>query len=209
MLRELLATTSGVDRTRDFARGLRRSARPGGLLLVGTPTEEPWHLAAHLDDEARLAGAPELSPTLVRWSPPADAPPHLSVTLARLEAARRDETLFVVAPDSPPESLLERLSDARRIGATILSIDDGDDDLAGLANDRLVVPSPRLLVPEYTGNLTSPDAAAQARGLPVDIDIDAVQHLVSVAAGESTAKMSLRDRLAQILHHVSGPPPER
>ena len=31
----------------------------------------------------------ELAPTLVRWSPPPGAPPHLSVGLARLEAARR------------------------------------------------------------------------------------------------------------------------
>ena len=29
---------------------LRTEDRVHGLLLVGTPDEEPWHLAAHLDD---------------------------------------------------------------------------------------------------------------------------------------------------------------
>ena len=111
------------------------------LLLVGTPTQEPWHLAAHLDDESRYAGLPTLSPTLVRWSPPPGAPPHLSYGLDRLEAADRGETLFVVAPDDPTEGLLERLADARRSGATLLTIDTGDADLAGLAHDRLIVPA--------------------------------------------------------------------
>ncbi len=32
-----------------------------GHLLVGTPYDEPWHLAAHLDDGARYAQLPELS----------------------------------------------------------------------------------------------------------------------------------------------------
>lgn len=215
VLRELLATTGWVERTRDFARSLRRSSvEPGSLLLVGTPSEEPWHLAAHLDDEARLSGLPGLSPTLVRWSPPAGAPAHLSVGLARLEAARRGETLFVVAPEAAPDQLLERVSDARRVGATILSIDDGDAELGGLAHDRLIVPgvtSPRsdradladLVVP----SLTTPSSARLTAG-PV-VDMETVQHLVSVAAGEGTDRGSLRDRLARLLDKVSGPVPER
>ena len=32
-------------------------------------------MAAHLADESRLAEIPELAPTLVRWAPPANAPP--------------------------------------------------------------------------------------------------------------------------------------
>ena len=185
VLRELLATTGWVERTRAFATTLRRSAvTPGGLLLVGTPSDEPWHLAAHLDDEARLTGVPELSPTLVRWSVPAQAPPHLSVTLARLEAARRDETVFVVAPEAPPEQLLERV------------MDDGYDALSSLVLDRLVVANDEqtLLVAQST-------TAA--------VDMDTVQHLVSVAAGESTTRHGVRDRLARFLDRVSGPAPQR
>jgi hypothetical protein len=197
VLRDLLASSGWVERTRDFASSLRRSTTtPGGLLLVGTPTDEPWHLAAHLDDESRYAGVPELAPTLVRWSPPPDAPPHLSVTLARLEAARRDETVFVVAPDAAPEGLLERVADARRIGATILSIDDGDDELGALVHDRLVVPSEQ-------------QTRVVSQSLTTSVDFDTVQHLVSVAAGETATRVALRDRVARFLERVSGPAPHR
>ncbi len=197
VIRELLATSGWVERTRDFASTLRRSTpSAGGLLLVGTPTEEPWHLAAHLDDEARFSGVPELAPTLVRWSVPAEAPPHLSVGMARLEAARRDETVFIVAPDTAPEGLLERVADARRTGATILSIDDGDDELGTLVHDRLVVPTRR-----QTRLVTQSSSTY--------VDMDTVQHLVSVAAGESATRVAMRDRLARFLDRVSGPAPRR
>src|SRR3954468_7631357 len=125
-MRELLAPTGWVDRTRSFAKSLRKSRvgrTPGGLLLVGTPTTEPWHLTAHLDDEARWFDIPELTPTLVRWAPPADAPAHLAVSLSRLEAVGHGETVLVIAPDDPTESLLERVSDARRSGAVVLAVD--------------------------------------------------------------------------------------
>ena len=63
-------------------------------------------MTAHLDDKSRLSGVAELAPTLVRWAPPPGAPPHLAVGLARLEGARRGETLFVVAEDTAPVPLL-------------------------------------------------------------------------------------------------------
>ena len=202
VLRELLATTGWVERSRVFARALHRpSSTPGSLLLVGTPQEEPWHLAAHLDDEARFSGRAQLSPTLVRWAPSSDAPPHLRVGLERLEAARRGETLLLVVPDVAPERLLERVSDARRIGATILSIDQGDADLADLAHDRLVVPSMVATDDAVTG--------LSAAGLGTAVDMDTVQHLVSVAAGESVSSGSFRDRLAKLLDRLSGPAPHR
>jgi hypothetical protein len=198
VLRELLASSGWVERTRSFAGSLRKStARPGGLLLVGTPQEEPWHLAAHLDDEARFSGVQELKPTLVRWAPPPNAPAHLSVGLERLEATSRGETLFVVATETAPEQLLERVSDARRIGATILSIDDGDDDLADLAHDRLIVPSQSLEVPSDV------DAALMS------VDFETVQHLVSVAAGEAEQRHNMRDLLSRFFDRVSGPAPRR
>jgi hypothetical protein len=203
VLRELLATTGWVERSRDFARSLHRPGLTrGSLLLVGTPQEEPWHLAAHLDDEARFSGRFELSPTLVRWAPPVDAPPHLRVGIERLESVGRSETLFVVAPEAAPERLLEQVADARRIGATILSIDDGDDELGDLAHDRLVVP--RLVGPD------DPVAGLALAGLgTTTVDMDTVSHLVSVAAGEDDGRGSMRDRLARLLERVSGPAPRR
>src|SRR5260370_21574440 len=89
-LRILLGPGGGLEQTRSFARALRGRAprAPGDLLLVGTPDEEPWHLAAHLDQESRLARIPGLAPTLGRWSPPPAAPPHLPAGPARLGAGR-------------------------------------------------------------------------------------------------------------------------
>ncbi len=201
VLRDLLATSGWVERSRDFARALHRPGLPtGGLLLVGTPHEEPWHLAAHLDDEARFSGRAQLSPTLVRWAPPSDAPPHLRVGLDRLEAVGRGETVFVVAPDAAPHRLLERVADARRVGATILSLDEGDAELGELAHDRLVVP--KLDRPDNPG-LSVPGFGSAA------VDMDTVQHLVSLAAGEDSGHSSLRDRLARLLERVSGPAPQR
>jgi hypothetical protein len=194
-LRVLLAPTGWLDRTRYFARALRVSARtPHGLLVVGTPQDEPWHMTAHLADEARLSEVPELVPTLVRWSPPPGAPAHLRVGLDRLAAAGRSETLLVVSPQAAPEELLERVNDVRRAGGTILALDRGDPELGALAHEALAVP-------EGTAPLS----------------FDAAQHLVTTAAGDSpdasrrdrpaSGVSSLRSRLAQLLNTVSGPPP--
>jgi hypothetical protein len=179
-LREVLAS-SWVERTRELGRALRSTRSPGGLLVVGTPGDDPWHLAAHLDDEARLSGLPQLAPTLVRWSPPPGAPSHLSVGLERIEAASRGETLFVVAEHAAPEPLLERVGDARRTGATILALEGGDPELEGLAHEALAVPDPAPLT------------------------FDAAQHLVSIAAGERPRRGGLRERLARLADRVSGP----
>ena len=187
-LRELLAPTGWLDGARRLGRALRtRTRSPGGLLVVGTPGDDPWHVAAHLDDEARLGGVPELAPVLLRWKPPADAPPHLRIGLDRLEAARRGETLFVVAPETAPVPLLERVHDARRSGATVVALDQGDDELEQMAHEAMTVqPSDQM------------------------VSFDAAQHLVSAAAGDGEgrqARRGLRDRLARLLDVVSGPAP--
>ena len=183
-LRVLLAPTGWLERASAFARALRRSSRtPGGLLVIGTPELEPWHLAAHLDEESRLAGIPELTPTLVRWSPPVDAPPHLRIGLERLTAVGRGESLLVVTPQAAPDPLLERVHDARRGGATILALDRGDRQLDEMAHEALVV---------------EPGAAP--------LSFDAAQHLVSTAAGERLEQeRGFRARLARLLDAVSGP----
>ena len=195
LLREVLAGTEWTRRTTEFARSLRRAKHPaGGLLLVGTPTAEPWHFAAHLDDEARLAGLAELAPVLVRHAVPTGAPPHLAVDLGRLRAVRRGETVLVAAEDAPGEGVLERVADARRSGATVLALDAGDDDLAGLAHDRLEVGPGGLI--------------ADGLVVPLGGGFEIASHLVSTAAGAPLPGRGLRARLARALEAVSGPAPQ-
>jgi hypothetical protein len=230
-LRTVLARSGWLERAGAFGRALRSSTRsPGGLLLVGTPSYEPWHLTAHLDEESRLSGIAELMPTLVRWAPPPDAPPHLSVGLARLEAARRGETLFVVSSQTAPVPLLERVDDARRLGATILALRSGasDAELDALAHESLAVPAApsRSPAPAVTA---VPSVTATGTGQAFDeadlagrmglLTFDAAQHLVSAAAGDRDGSdwrpsrgradgrgtRGLRDRVARLLDIVSGP----
>lgn len=192
LLREVLAGTEWLGATRRFAGVLRGSvvSHGGGLLLVGTPGYEPWHLAAHLVDEAAWSGTPELAPTLVRHGARPSDPAHLAVGLGRIEAARRGETLLVVSPEGPGDPLLERVHDARRAGATVLSLGAEDRELASLAHESLAVPE------------------------GTDLDLDTVQHLVSAAAGENAVPVSrgsrrLRDRLSRLAEQLTAPPPAR
>ena len=186
-LQAVLAPTGWLEQTAAFARVLRRSRTPGGLLVVGTPGDEPWHLAAHLDEESRLSGVPELFPTLVRWAPPLDAPPHLRVGMARLEQAERGETVLIVGTEVAPAPLLERVNDARK-RATVLALDQGDPELEQLAHEALTV---------------TPGTAP--------VSFDGAQHLVSSAAGEPSGltRRGLRQWLNRVLETVSGPAPGR
>jgi hypothetical protein len=219
-LRALLAPTGWLERARVFAQGLRSATRlRGGLLVVGTPDDEPWHLTAHLDEESRLAGIPELMPTLVRWDPPAEAPAHLRIGLARLEAARRGETLFVVSPATAPVPLLERVSDARRTGATIFALDQGDPELDALAHEALTVQNlsfaaAQHLVSAACGDLGEADRA-EAREFNVAGDYGLVARKLAAVgtvrrgyppSGQYRPGVGgLRDRVARILDAVSGP----
>ncbi|MFE7464634.1 hypothetical protein ACFU6R_11100 [Streptomyces sp. NPDC057499] len=193
LLREVLAGTEWPTATRRFAGALRSSVVPhgGGLLLVGTAAYEPWHLAAHLADESTWSGLPELAPVLVRHRVEPGGPAHLAVGLGRIETAGRGETLLLVAPERPGAGLLERVHDARRAGATVLSLNGGDPEVLGLAHETLTV--------------TDAD----------DVDLDTVQHLVSAAAGENSVpaprgrRGGLRDRLSRLADQLTAPPPAR
>jgi hypothetical protein len=206
LLREVLASTPWPTEARRFAGTLRSCVLPqgGGLLLVGTRAYEPWHLSAHLVDEAAWSGLPELAPTLVRHRVLAEGPAHLTVGLGRLEAAGRGETLLVVAPDTPDEGLLERVQGARRAGATVLSLDTGDPHMHTLAHEVLTVPPPAA----------GGAGGEHQRADPEDVDFDTVQHLVSAAAGESAlpaqrGRHRFRDRLSLLADRLTAPPPTR
>jgi hypothetical protein len=207
-LRALLARTGWLERTSSFARALRRSARtPGGLLVVGPAADEPWHMTAHLADESRIAGIPELAPTLVRWEPEPGAPPHLAVGPDRLRAATRAETLLVVSPQLAPAELLERVHDVRRAGATVFALDRDDPELDGLAHESL---------PVRPGTAPMSFGAAQhlvSSYVTDDGDAVGLQGAAASMAGElgtglaaptANGSRGLRTRLAKLLDAVSG-----
>jgi hypothetical protein len=191
-LRDLLALTGTqpgwVDASDEFGAALRRAPRrAGGLLLAGPVDEEPWHLAAHLTDESQWADLPELAPVLLRHDPPAGAPPHLATGLERLRSTGRGEALLFVAQHDPADPLLERIDDARRRGARILSLDQDARQLRGLAHETLTVP-------DEPGPLT----------------FDTAQHLVSLAAATpSVGAGGLRALLGRWIDVISGPRVER
>lgn len=217
-LRDALVHTSWWSRATDLGQAVRRTPGPGHLLLVGTPRVEPWHLAAHLDDEARLGVLPQISPQLVRWNPPEQAPDHLKIGLSRLEQAARGETVLVVAPDDAPDPLLERVDDARRVGATILSLDAGDSQLGGLAHERMTVSASGLVVPDgllpaqrsrrLLDDGLAPEVAA---GLALPASFDLAQHFVSAAAGLPSVGQQggWRHRLGRLIDLISGPSPRQ
>lgn len=188
-LRERLAGTGWLETVGGFAGSLRRSVErrgAGALLLVGTEAYEPWHLAAHLEDEAAWSAVPRLAPTLLRHRPPSGAPAHLAYGLGRLAAAGRGATVLVVAPSAAGVPLLERVQDARRQGATVLALDGAapgePGDLGGLAHERLGV------------------------GTAAEEPFDLAQHLVSAAAGEPPARRPALGRLAELAGRLTAGP---
>ena len=184
-LRELLAESPWLRESESFSRDLRRAARvPRGLLLAGTPDDEPWHLAAHLSEQAQWFNLPELHPTLLRWTFPPGAPAHLAVGMDRLRELHRGETVLVVSPTAAPATLLERIADARRRGGTVFALDTGDAELRGIADETLTVPEDRGLV-----------------------TFDGAQHLVSLqAAGENGRRSrGWQRRLSKMLDMLGSP----
>ncbi|MEU0092793.1 hypothetical protein [Kribbella sp. NPDC006257] len=226
VLRELLTGTELAGRTTSFAHSLRRfTTRVGGLMLFGPPEDEPWHLTAHLDDELHRAGVEDVRPSLVRWAPPPDAPPHLAIGLDRLRDAGRGESLLVVAEQTPADALLERIDAVRRRGTTIFSISDGNKDLADLSHESLV---PELLVPATfgTGWVSHPVGQDQQvdhdepdhgrHAVPEETltalrdavaGFEMTQHLVSLAvADDDVTQSAWRRRLRTLIERLGGEP---
>ncbi|SDT77580.1 hypothetical protein SAMN05216371_5478 [Streptomyces sp. TLI_053] len=201
-LRDRLAGTGWLEAVGGFAGELRHAVTrrgAGELLLVGTTGYEPWHLAAHLEDEAAWSDVPRLAPTLLRHRVPAAAPAHLAHGLGRLTGAGRGATVLVVAPTAAGDTLLERVHDARRQGATVLALEGaapsspggsavgpggsaGPGDLAGLAHGRLAV------------------------GTAEEEPFDLAQHLVSAAAGQPPGQRSALGRLAALAERLTAGP---
>lgn len=209
LLREMLSGTELGSRTTEFGYALRRfTTRRSGLMLFGPVDDEPWHLTAHLDDELHRAGIEDLRPSLVRWAPPPDAPPHLAIGLDRLKDAGRGESLLVVAEEAPGDTLLERISDVRRRGTTIFSIGNGDKELTSLSHETLV---PELLVPDGFGWTTrqvhEPQAALTEVEPQTAEGFETAQHLVSLAAADEEAgRAGWRRRLRNAIERLSGEP---
>ncbi len=110
-LRAALRGTAWWTRALGVGAAVRRTRSPGGLLVVGTPAEEPWHFTAHLDDEARWTG---LASCGRRWSGGTPLPVHRPTSplgWTGWRRATRGETVVVVAPEHAPEGLLERVAE--------------------------------------------------------------------------------------------------
>ena len=118
--------------------GRRRSAR---LIVVGTEEAEPWHFTAHLAEQAKRCGRNDLAPTLLRWNVSPGSPRHLAMPMECLTRVSPTETVLVVSPYGESEALLNRVEDARRLGARILAIHPEGSELLDLSHDGLPIGS--------------------------------------------------------------------
>ena len=170
-------------------------ARPrrAGCSLVGTPDEEPWHLTAHLSDEARISGIPELAPTLVRWQVPRGrtAAPvvHARSGSRRHVAARpcwssprRPRRRHCSSGPGTPASSAPRCSPSTA----------GDAELQGVAHESLTV---------VTNDLVRPRGVLRHRPAPGE---RGRRRDRTRRRGRSAAAAS-GDRLGHLLDVVSGP----
>lgn len=135
------------------------------LLVVGTEAFDAWHVAAHLDDEARLNSLPGLRPTLLRRQPSPGGPSHLRHSIHELDSAGRRDAVLVVAPHEMDEQTLQRLSDARHRGAILLGVCRGDHELASVTHECVAVPFPSTSRSD------------------IDQEFDAATHVLAVSAG--------------------------
>ena len=133
------------------------------LFVIGDADHEPWHFTAHLRDDTQRAGRADLAPTLLRWQVPPGAPPHLAWSVDAAASASRRDTLLVITPGAPAAEMLERVADANRRGARILSIHRSHDEVAGLSHEVLSVdpdrPAATFEVAQHVVSAVAPSAA--------------------------------------------------
>ena len=128
------------EEARQFARALGdRCPASDRLFVIGTPDCEPWHFAAHLGEQATRHGRTDLVPTLLRWNVPQGAPAHLAVSVDAMARASERHTFLVVSAFTETPELLERVSDAKRLGARIMSLHRGQPELVDLSHETLSV----------------------------------------------------------------------
>ncbi|HEX4017006.1 MAG TPA: hypothetical protein VHX15_09735 [Frankiaceae bacterium] len=169
------STSGWTRRVWDLGQQLRpASITAGQLFVVGTPTHDAWHVAAHLDDEATFSSVSALRPTLLRWQPPASGPAHLRVSVDALRDSAHGRAVLIFAPDALAENELERLADARRAGAMLLAVSAAHEtaaELDELAHDCAIIDGPA-------------GAASFENSLQ---DMGFAGHLVTVSAGTAAA----------------------
>lgn len=189
LLREILAGTGLPDDAALLARALRRSTRrSSGLLITGPADDEPWHLTAHLDDEARYVGTDGLHPRLLRWNVHPGDPEHLSHGISALSEAERGDAVLVVADadvgQQSMDPLLERIAGARRRGVGVFALQEEDTELTDLASEVLTLSD--YHVPT--------------------VSFDESQHLLSLAVGRAPvpARLGLRKQVSRLLDAWSG-----
>jgi hypothetical protein len=188
LLREILAGTGLPDDAAVLARALRRSTRrTSGLLITGPPDDEPWHLTAHLDDEARYVGSDGIKPRLLRWNVHPGDPEHLSHGISALNDAERGDSVLVVADAESGKSmdpLLERVAGARKRGAGVFALQEEETELTGLATEVITL-----------SNYHVPS-----------VSFDESQHLLSLAVGRSPAqaRLGLRRQVSRLLDAWAG-----
>jgi hypothetical protein len=181
-LRRLVTSSVPDDDIVEFATTLQAAPQPpGGLLVVGTPSFEPWHFVAHLAEEAAASGRAELAPTWVRWQPPVNGPRHVAVGTDRLRDVDRHETILAVVNDAAPERLLDLIADGHKRGALVLALERSNPDLLDIADEVLTVPA------------SAPPAT-----------FEVVQHVITeIGPSRRSGRIHVRSRLRALLDRQS------
>nr|WP_284290507.1 hypothetical protein [Angustibacter aerolatus] len=211
-LRDVLHHTEWWSRAAAVGRTIRRTPGPGHLLLVGTPAVEPWHLAAHLDDEARLSGLSQAAPQARAVEPAgrrAPAPGDRDAA-ARAGGPRRDRLRRQPADAARGAARAGRRRPAHRCHRRRPRRRRQRARRAGARADERVVHRPGAA--RGAGRVGVTARACRPRCSPgrcCPRRSSLAQHFISAASGEPEPQRGpgWRQRLSRVLETISGPPP--